>query len=81
LYPWLVPLRGFVHNEKISRKQHVGGQLSKRGNGVCGVPTDGTRLPIDGKRDFGSSPFCRQLSGKQALDLGKMLYSSQTTVE
>jgi len=65
----------------MSRIRHVGLQTSKRDDGVCGVPTDGTRLPIDGSGDFGWSPFCRQLSGQQSLGLGKMLYGSKTTVE
>jgi hypothetical protein len=65
----------------MGRKPRVDGQISNRDDGVCGVPTDGSRLPIDGNGDFGWSPFCRQLSGKQTLDLGKMQYASHATVE
>jgi hypothetical protein len=65
----------------MGRRRRVGGPISKRDNGVCGVPTDGTRLPIDGNGDFGLSPFCRQLSGKQSLDPGKTLYPLHATVE
>ena len=38
------------------------------------MPTDGTRLPIDRSGDFGASPFCRQLSGKQTLDRARKLH-------
>ena len=39
------------------------------------MPTGGNRLPIDGRGDFGASPFFGQLSGKQkTLECARTLH-------